>query len=109
MKNSIDITAAHQKMLLEYLRRFIPGVEVWAYGSRVTGAARMNSDLDLVAFATVAQRAAVDELKDALAESNLPFLVDLHIWDDLPGKFHDNIRKAYVVVQEAGPEEKEVE
>lgn len=109
MNNGIDISAQHQKMLLDYLCRFIPGVEVWAYGSRVKGTARLNSDLDLVAFATLEQRAAVYDLKDAFADSNLPFLVDLHIWDDVPDKFHDIIRKAYVVVQEAEPVKKKVE
>ncbi len=88
-------------MLSELLRQFLPGVAVWAYGSRVKWTARPNSDLDLVAFTTPAQCPQVAELKDALAESNLPFPVDLHVWDDVPERFREIIRKEYVVVQEA--------
>ena len=101
MTAAIDITATQQKTLLAILRRYIPGVLVWAYGSRVKFTARLYSDLDLVAFAPPAQRPAIADLNDELAESDLPFLVDLHIWDDVPEHFHDIIRKDYVVLQEA--------
>ncbi len=102
MNAAIDITAEQRKTLLALLRRFIPGVAVWVYGSRVKWTARPNSDLDLVAFATPVQRQRVSELKDALDESDLPFLVDLHVWDEVPEKFREIIRREYVVLQEAG-------
>ena len=105
MTAAIDITVEQRKTLLALLRRFIPGIAVWAYGSRVKGTARPNSDLDLVAFTTPAQRSQVSELKEALDESNLPFLVDLHVWDEVPEKFREIIRKEYVVLQEARPTE----
>ena len=35
-------------MLEEILREHVPGVEVWAYGSRVSGHSHGGSDLDLV-------------------------------------------------------------
>ena len=101
MTAAIDITAGQRKTLLALLRRYIPGVAVWAYGSRVKWTARPNSDLDLVAFTTPEQQPLVSELKEALAESDLPFLVDLHVWDDVPERFHEIIRKEYVVLQEA--------
>ena len=107
MTDAIDLTKEQRKTLLVLLRRFIPGVAVWAYGSRVKWTARPNSDLDLVAFATSAQRPQVAELKDALAESNLPFPVDLHVWDEVPERFREIIRKEYVVVQEVKRPESE--
>ena len=100
MTGAIDITAEQEETLLAFLRQFIPGVAVWAYGSRVKGTARPNSDLDLVAFTTPAQRSVLSEFKDALAESNIPFLVDLHVWDEVPERFREIIREKYVVVQE---------
>ncbi len=105
MTAAIDITAEQRKTLLALLRRFIPGVAVWAYGSRVKWTARPNSDLDLVAFATPAQRHQISALKEALDESNLPFLVDLHVWDEVPEQFHEIIRREYVVLQGAMPQE----
>jgi type I restriction enzyme S subunit len=107
MTDAIDLTQEQRNQLSALLRRFLPGVAVWAYGSRVKWTARPNSDLDLVAFTTPAQSPQVAELKDALAESNLPFPVDLHVWDDVPERFREIIRKEYVVVQEAKqPEDK---
>ena len=100
MTAAIDITPEQHKTLLEFLRRHLPGVAVWAYGSRVKWTARPNSDLDLVAFARPEQSEQVSELKEALDESNLPFLVDLHVWDDIPEKFREIISKEYVVLQD---------
>ena len=100
MSEAIDISTAQRKTLLALLRRFIPGVEVWAYGSRAKWTARPNSDLDLVAFTTPEQNQTVSALKEALAESDLPFLVDLHVWSEVPERFHEIIRKVYVVIQE---------
>ncbi len=102
MTVAIDITKEQRKALLALLRRYIPGVAVWAYGSRVKWTARPNSDLDLVAFTTPEQRPLVSELKDELAESSaIPFLVDLHVWDEVPERFREIIRREYVVLQEA--------
>ena len=102
MTVAIDITKEQYKELFALLRRFIPGVAVWAYGSRVKWTARPNSDLDLVAFTTPEQQPLVSELKDELAESSaIPFLVDLHVWDEIPERFREIIRKEYVVLQEA--------
>jgi len=100
MTDAIDLTTEQRTTLTALLRQFLPGVAVWAYGSRVKWTARPNSDLDLVAFATPAQSPQVAELKDALAESNLPFPVDLHVWDEVPERFREIIRKEYVAVQE---------
>ncbi len=107
MTAAIDITAGQRKTLLALLRRFIPSVAVWAYGSRVKWTARPNSDLDLVAFTTPAQSSLVSELKEALGESDLPFLVDFHVWDEVPERFHEIIRKEYVILLE--PDEKQEE
>jgi uncharacterized protein len=100
MTAAIDITQKQREVLLALLRRFIPGVIVWAYGSRVKWTARPNSDLDLVVFTSPEQRTAVSELKDELAESSdIPFLVDLHIWHEVPERFREIISKDYVVFQ----------
>ena len=100
MTAAIDITPEQRKELLSFLSRFLPGVAVCAYGSRVKWTARPNSDLDLVVFSASAQRPLVSELNEALDESNLPFIVDLHVWDEVPKRFHEIIRKEYVVLQE---------
>lgn len=95
--HSLDITAGQRKILQDLLQKYLPGVTVWAYGSRVKGAARKQSDLDLVAFASTKQKRLVSELKEALEESNLPFRVDLFIWDEIPARFRENIQQAHLV------------
>jgi predicted nucleotidyltransferase len=101
MNRTIAISSEQGRLLLDLVRQYLPGVTVWAYGSRVKGTARANSDLDLVVFTTPEKQRLVSELKDALGESNLPFIVDLHVWDELPESFHERIRQNYAVLQEA--------
>lgn len=67
---------------------------LWAYGSRIKGTARPQSDLDLAVFAAAEQKQAVA----ALEESQLPFRVDLFIWDEIPAQFRENIQQAHMVL-----------
>jgi len=101
MNRTIDISSEQRELLLGLIRQYLPGVAVWAYGSRVKGTARTNSDLDLVVFTTPDKQRPVSELKEALGESNLPFIVDLHVWDEVPESFHEGIRENYAVLQDA--------
>ena len=88
---AIDITAAERETILALLQQHLPGTVAWVYGSRVTGASTPKSDLDLVVFATPEQRRQVGELREAFEESNLPFRVDLFVWDDVPESFRKGI------------------
>ncbi|MEP6756618.1 MAG: nucleotidyltransferase domain-containing protein [Chthonomonadales bacterium] len=92
----LQITPHERQLLDEILTRCLPGVEVWAYGSRVGGSPRKNSDLDLVVHTQPAQRQTVSDLREELEESNLPFKVDMHVWDDLPPEFQQRIQANYV-------------
>ncbi len=92
----MDITPAQQTLLLQMVQQFLPDVAVWAFGSRVKGNARTTSDLDLVVFAKSSQKPQVFALQEALEESNLPFKVDLLIWDDIPENFKANIQQHYI-------------
>ena len=98
---ALDITPDQRKILLDLLNNYLPGVTVWAYGSRIKGTARPQSDLDLAVFASTEQKRAVAALKEALEESQLPFRVDLFVWDEIPAQFRDNIQQAHVVLVNA--------
>ena len=99
MDTSIDLKDDQLRTVLHYLEEFIPTASVWAYGSRVKGTAHAASDLDLVAFTAQSQQPQVALLKEAFEESNLPFRVDLFIWDEIPQQFHKNIQHEHVVLQ----------
>ena len=94
------LTAAERHTLLEILRRHLPDTAVWVYGSRADGTARASSDLDLVVFAAPDEMRQVGDLRDAFDESNLPFRVDLFVWDAIPDDFRRNIRRRHVVLAE---------
>ena len=57
----------------------------------------------MVIFATPEQSSRVFDLREAFEESNLPFRVDLFVWDDVPERFRKRIEAEYVVlVKEEG-------
>ncbi|MBL4885492.1 MAG: restriction endonuclease subunit S [Planctomycetaceae bacterium] len=104
MTDAIDITTDQRQTLLSLLKKHLPNVTVWAYGSRVKWTARPDSDLDVVVFATPEQKDQVAHLKEAFDESDLPFRVDLFRWDEVPKSFHKNISAEKVVLQEKNTE-----
>jgi len=60
------------------LQRYLPGLEVRAFGSRARGSAKPSSDLDLliISEAPLSPR-SLALLADEFAESDLPFKVDV--------------------------------
>lgn len=97
---NIQLSSTEWKILVALLAAHLPNVKVWAFGSRAKLTARKNSDLDLVAFATPNQRTAIENLRDAFGESDLPFVVDLHVWENIPPHFRSEILQLNVEVQE---------
>lgn len=43
--------------------------------------------------------AALEKVLDALQESDLPYLVDLHDWANLPKAFREQISRSYCELQ----------
>lgn len=96
--NYIDLTSGQRRIVLDLIDRHLPGTDVWAYGSRVTWTSRPKSDLDLVVFADFDQHRQVANLREAFEDSDLPFRVDVLVWDDLPESFRDEIDNTHVVL-----------
>ena len=98
MSQAIDITPEQRKTIMSLLAMHLPHTQAWAYGSRVRWTARPESDLDLVVFAKPEQARSVSDLREALEESNLPFRVDLFVWDEVPENFRRGIEREHAVV-----------
>ena len=96
----IDITADQRKTVLALLARYLPNTTTWVYGSRANWTSRPQSDLDMVVFAMPEQNDRVAELREAFEESNLPFRVDLFVWDTVPEQFRKRIEEEHVVLVE---------
>ena len=95
---NVDLTPYEHKLIAGLLNTYLPGTVVWAFGSRVKFMSRANSDLDLIAFTKPGQQAELHALKEAFADSDLPFKVDLLEWDAIPQNFRDNIKSNFVVI-----------
>ena len=97
----IDITADQRKTILALLEKYLPSTAAWAYGSRISRTSRPQSDLDMVVFATPEQNDQVADLREAFEESDLPFRVDLFVWDAVPEEFRKRIEAEHAVLVEA--------
>ena len=98
---TLNLQPAHRQMVLDLLAQYAPDAEVWAYGSRVNGTAHEGSDLDLVVRNPAhlgTPRPRLYLLRDALSESNLPILVDVLDWAQIPDEFHREIERQHVIL-----------
>lgn len=97
----IDLNAEHLRFIKDILHRRVPGRAVWAFGSRVNGAAGRHSDLDLAIVAEYPMASeTIEALKEDFSESDLPFRVDVVEWLNISDEFRRVIEKEYVVVQD---------
>ena len=101
MSDRLDLPPRFREQLDALLREHAPDVEVWAYGSRVTGDSHEGSDLDLVLRSPMLEPVPVRllaGLAEALERSNIPILVQVHDWARLPENFHREIERDYVAL-----------
>ena len=103
MPDRLDLPRRYRDQIEALLREHVPGVEVWAYGSRVSVRSHDASDLDLVLRGPDLKRISSGQLTDlteALEQSNVPILVQIHDWARLPESFHREIEQEYMVLVE---------
>lgn len=98
MSGLVDITEAQRTQILALLDKHLPNTAAWMYGSCAKGKARPKSDLDMVVFAGHAKSHRVYDLKEAFEESNLPFRVDVFVWDSMPERFRERVLSDHVVL-----------
>lgn len=101
--NPLNLAEEDYDELLQLLKTFIPHGVVWAYGSRVAGRSHCGSDVDLVVINSFDETTPVEglsELQQAIEESNLPVLIDIHDWAYLPESFKEDIKKHKIILWE---------
>ncbi len=99
----LDLKPAHLVELRKLLSRWVPQYEVRLFGSRVTGAAKRYSDIDLVVMSN--RRLDIKTLAgltDALSESDLPYHVDIVEWGGLSESLKGQIVAKSEVIQRGG-------
>jgi len=95
----IDIDPKYLDEVRRILSEHFPDAEVRVFGSRVTGNARRFSDIDiaLVEPERIDPR-RIEELKDALSESDIPYRVDVLDWNAVSESFRRVIGEDYEVL-----------
>jgi predicted nucleotidyltransferase len=77
----IDISPEQEEIIRQILQEHIPDHKVMAFGSRTSTKSKSYSDLDLAVMGDeIIDIGTLALLKDAFAESNLPFRVDVIQW-----------------------------
>ena len=103
MVERLHLSERHRRTLEALLREHLPGVEVWAYGSRVNGRSHDGSDLDLALRGPGLEEIPAERLtafEEAVRESNIPFLVEARDWARLPERFHREIERDHCCLVE---------
>ena len=101
MTDRLHLQPRHRQEIEAILRKHLPGVEVWAYGSRVNGQCHEASDLDLALRAPGLSPIPADvlrQLSQAFSDSNIPILVEARDWARLPEGFRREIARGYVAL-----------
>lgn len=104
----LDLPSDYLDAVRRLLGSYLPEAEVWAYGSRIRGAAHEGSDLDLVIRNPEdLSRPQNDlwELREAFSESEIPILVDVFDWARIPEEFRREIVRAHVPVWKSRPDD----
>ena len=97
----IDIAPTDLATVQSILSQHVPSLEARAFGSRVSWNARSTSDLDLALLTTVPLDFTLKaDLREAFAQSALPFRVDIVDWAATSEDFREVIEQEYVVLQD---------
>ena len=105
MTDRLDLPLPYRTQIHALLCEHVPEAEVWAYGSRVNGSGHESSELDLVLRGPRLERLGEGYLSllEAIEESNIPILVQVHDWATLPGSLRREIQRRYAVFQKRLP------
>ncbi len=101
MTDRLHLSSKHREVLMTLLNNHLPGVEAWAYGSRVNGRSHSGSDLDLVLRGPDLKKIPIEQLinfEEAVRESTIPFLVEVRDWARVPDRFHSQIERQHVSI-----------
>lgn len=92
----LDLRREYQKIVRDILGRYLPGKEIWVYGSRIKGCSHDGSDLDLVVKSSVTQT-ELSKIRAIFLDSQLPIKVDIVSWENIPDAFKAEIEKQHEI------------
>ncbi len=97
----LDLPGEVLNEVLSILHDKLPGMEIWAYGSRVSGRSTAASDLELVICSPDRNSIAFEVFNNAQAamiEADLPIIVQMVDWARISESYRRDIGSRYVVL-----------
>lgn len=93
LKTDIQLSKEQTSLIKSVLLKNLGDADVWVYGSRAKGNAKKNSDVDIIIKGKkVFTMFEISQAKTDLAESNLPYLVDIIDWYSVNEGFLEMIK-----------------
>lgn len=94
-----QVRPEYQKMILEMIAKYIPQGKVILFGSRATGKARPESDIDITidAGAKITDGSIALLRVDVAEDLNVPLKVDISDFYDLPEVFQTAVHKEGII------------
>ncbi len=86
----VQLKEHHLQIVQGILKKW--NIRAHVFGSRSKGTAKDLSDLDLC-LKDPCDKSTLRKLADDFEESNLPFKVDIVVWDQLDSHFQQHIQK----------------
>jgi uncharacterized protein len=100
----LELSSRHLAWVRAILAEHVVDLEVWAFGSRVTGGAAPYSDLDLALVTDIPLSALqMGRLLEAFSESDLPIKVDVVDLAAVSPAFRAQVESRHEVVQTPPP------
>jgi len=94
----LQLNPKFEKIVFDILKTRPTAIAVFAFGSRVKGSAKPLSDLDLALKGKIS-KAQLEVLRDHFEQSDLPFKVDIVLWDELDDGFKKHIQNDLVEIK----------
>lgn len=96
--NKLYLKDEYLKILTDIFDFYCPNAVILAYGSRIKGEAQEFSDLDLSVKSFGDTNCNINELKNLINDSNIPILVDINYFENLPDYIKNEILKDNVKI-----------
>jgi predicted nucleotidyltransferase len=101
----VDVSPQVLSAVAEVFATHAPGRPVYLFGSRVTGLAQPDSDLDMVVGGeTALQSGQLSTIRCAIEDVRLPYKVDVLDIHEAKGIFRKRIEAEWIPLTEAQPE-----
>lgn len=96
--NNFYLEDKYFNMLIDIFNNYCPNATIYAYGSRIKNEAQQFSDIDLSIKSFNDENCNINELKNIINKSNLPYIVDINLFDNMPDYMQQEILKNNIII-----------